>query len=136
MNDGEFVAERGLLHGFDHVVWIIVGLNGLGGYSSAMKYADNIKCFAAGLAILAGTLLSVPIFEFEPIQDLPPRRGGTISASTVYAWAPERPAACREGRRRPRHSAENMDLELDTLEDEERQQLSGDASTLTTQQHR
>lgn len=126
MNDGEFVAERGLLHGFDHVVWIIVGLNGLGGLlvAATMKYADNIvKCFAAGLAILAGTLLSVPIFGFELHGTFLLGVACTISASTVYAWAPERPAACREGGRKPRHSAENMDLELDTLEDEEQQQL-------------
>ena len=31
------------------------------------RYADNIvKCFAAALAILSGTLISVPLFHFHP----------------------------------------------------------------------
>ena len=79
--------------------WIIVILNGLGGLlvAATMKYADNIvKCFAAGLAILAGTLLSVPIFGFELHSIFMLGVACTISASTVYAWAPDWPAAIGE----------------------------------------
>ena len=102
LNDGEFVSERGVLHGFDSVVWGVVVLNGLGGLlvAATMKYADNIvKCFAAALAILSGTLLSVPIFGFHlsPVFSL--GCGCTVLASILYSWAPDRPAAC--GERRP-----------------------------------
>ena len=67
--DGPFIAEHGVLGGFDAVVWLIVLLNGLGGLlvAATMKYADNIvKCFAAALAILSGPLLSIPLFGFQP----------------------------------------------------------------------
>ena len=55
LNEGQFVAKHGVLHGFDGVVWLVVVLNSLGGLlvAATMKYADNIvKCFAAALAIL------------------------------------------------------------------------------------
>ncbi|KAL3897537.1 MAG: hypothetical protein SGPRY_013030, partial [Prymnesium sp.] len=58
-NDFQSVSEHGWLAGFDLVVWFIVMLNGLGGLlvAATMKYSDNIvKCFAAALAILSGTL--------------------------------------------------------------------------------
>jgi UDP-sugar transporter A1/2/3 len=91
------VAQYGVLQGFDHVVWLIVMLNGLGGLlvAATMKYADNIvKCFAAALAILSGTLLSVPIFGFELSATFSVGVACTVSASTLYSWAPNVPAAC------------------------------------------
>ena len=94
--DGEFVAEHGLLYGFDAVVWLIVVLNGLGGLlvAATMKYADNIvKCFAAALAILSGTLLSVPLFGFEPSRMFAVGAGCTVLATTLYSWAPPNFAA-------------------------------------------
>ena len=97
LNDGEFALQRGVLHGFDAVVWCIVFLNGLGGLlvAATMKYADNIvKCFAAALAILSGTLLSVPIFGFELQPLFATGVAVTVTASVLYSWAPERPAAC------------------------------------------
>ena len=71
-------------------------LNGLGGLlvAATMKYADNIvKCFAAALAILSGTLLSVPIFGFELSATFLLGVGCTVLASILYSWAPDRPAA-------------------------------------------
>ena len=100
LNDGEFVTSYGFLHGFDAVVWLIVVLNGLGGLlvAATMKYADNIvKCFAAALAILSGTLLSVPIFGFELSPIFAVGVACTITASILYSWAPERPARCARG---------------------------------------
>ena len=100
LNDGEFVGKHGVLQGFDNVVWCIVVLNGLGGLlvAATMKYADNIvKCFAAALAILSGTLLSVPIFGFTPAPLFSLGVGCTIVASVLYSAAPERPAAWRGG---------------------------------------
>ena len=72
-------------------------LNGLGGLlvAATMKYADNIvKCFAAALAILSGTLLSVPIFGFELSPIFAVGVACTICASILYSWAPERSEAC------------------------------------------
>eukprot|EP00966_Prymnesium_polylepis_P019157 441384-Prymnesium_polylepis.1 len=92
INDWDAVSRDGLLAGFDGVVWLIVVLNGLGGLlvAATMKYADNIvKCFAAALAILSGTVLSVPIFGFELSSLFLLGSGCTILASILYAWAPE-----------------------------------------------
>ena len=91
-NDGAFVAANGVLQGFDGVVWMIVLLNGVGGLlvAAAMKYADNIaKCFAAALAIVTGTLLSVPIFGFRLTPIFGVGATCTIVATTVYSLAPD-----------------------------------------------
>lgn len=100
-NDGERVRANGVLQGFDHIVWVIVILNGLGGLlvAATMKFADNIvKCFAAALAILSGTLLSVPIFGFELSAHFSVGVACTVCATTLYSWAPDRPSACGGGR--------------------------------------
>ena len=90
--DGTFVPRHGLLAGFDSLVWVIVLLNGCGGLlvAATMKYADNVvKCFAAALAILSGTLLSVPIFGFAPSPGFALGAALTIGASVLYAAAPD-----------------------------------------------
>ena len=91
------LRSYGLLHGFDGVVWLVVLLNGCGGLlvAATMKYADNIvKCFAAALAILTGTILSVPIFGFELQPRFTLGVALTIAASILYSWAPEKPRVC------------------------------------------
>ena len=92
VNDGEFVVAYGVLQGFDVLVWLIVLLNGLGGLlvAATMKYADNIaKCFAASLAIVSGTVLSVPIFGFALSGSFGIGALCTIVASTLYSLAPD-----------------------------------------------
>ena len=60
--------------------------------AATMKYADNIvKCFAAALAILSGTLLSIPLFGFQPSHTFALGVGLTVVASTIYSSAPETP---------------------------------------------
>ena len=95
-SDGDAIREHGLLHGFDSVVWVVVLLNGVGGLlvAATMKYADNVvKCFATALAIIAGTLLSVPIFAFTPSEHF--TAGATIavaclsSSGTCGSWYTE-----------------------------------------------
>lgn len=92
-HNGDFVRNYSILQGFDGVVWGIVLLNGLGGLlvAATMKYADNIvKCFAAALAILSGTLLSVPLFGFELSAMFAVGVACTVLATILYSWAPER----------------------------------------------
>ena len=90
-NDGQQLIELGMLHGFDSIVWSIVLLNSCGGLivAATMKYADNVvKCFASGLAIIVGSILSIPIFEVQ----LPPTFlfgcSFVVGASILYARAP------------------------------------------------
>jgi len=92
LKDGEFVFKYGVLQGFDGVVWAIVVLNGLGGLlvAATMKYADNIaKCFAAGLSIVSGTVLSMPLFGFLPSSTFGMGASCTVLASVLYSLAPE-----------------------------------------------
>merc|ERR1740130_33207 len=91
VSDGNFIAKHGALQGFSPAVWMVVVLTSLGGLlvAACMKYADNIlKCFATAFAIIVGTILSVPIFDFtiSPLFVV----GGvlTVLASVLYAWAP------------------------------------------------
>ena len=70
--------------GFNDIVWLVVIVNGLGGLlvAATMKYADNIvKCFATALAIISGTLLSVPIFGF-------------VLSQVCFAHTPSAPTPC------------------------------------------
>lgn len=100
LNDGAFVATYGIFQGFDLCVWCIVLLNGAGGLlvAATMKYADNIvKCFAAALAILTGTLLSIWCFDFHPSPLFSFGCLVTIGATILYAWAPEPTAVCPRG---------------------------------------
>ena len=58
-----------------------------------MKYADNIvKCFAAALAIITGTLVSVPLLSFELNRTFVTGAMSTVAASVLYARAP--PCVC------------------------------------------
>ena len=77
-------------------MWLIVLLNGCGGLlvAATMKYADNIvKCFAAALAILSGTLLSIPCFGFWPSELFAAGAAFTVLATVLYSWAPKEPPA-------------------------------------------
>ena len=73
------------------MVWLIVVLNGCGGLlvAATMQYADNIvKCFAAAVAILCGTVLSVPIFQFSLSGMFVFGAVTTGAATVLYTSAP------------------------------------------------
>ena len=72
------------------------------------RYADNIvKCFATALAILSGTLLSVPMFGFQVEPLFAAGAACTVVASILYAWAPNVGAsALSEVPARGRHNSE------------------------------
>mmetsp|Transcript_6744 Transcript_6744/g.17722 ORF Transcript_6744/g.17722 Transcript_6744/m.17722 type:complete len:121 (-) Transcript_6744:127-489(-) len=54
-----------------------------------MKYADAIvKCFAGAIAIIGGTLLSVPLFGFVISRTFFLGVCCTVISSSLYAWAP------------------------------------------------
>lgn len=91
MSDGPFIDKHGLLHGFGAVEWAVVFVNGAGGLliAAVMKYADSIaKCFANALAIISGTILSVPIFGFTLSMTFVCGALLAIIASVLYAVAP------------------------------------------------
>jgi len=126
--DFDFLRDYGMLQGFDSVVWGIVLLNGCGGLlvAATMKYADNIvKCFAAALAILSGTLLSIPCFAFRPSRLFAAGAFFTVLATVLYSWAPtQAPAwltcAKSEARRRSEAAEEQLETLADLLEEGER----------------
>uniref|UniRef100_A0A7S0Q5V3 UDP-galactose transporter n=1 Tax=Coccolithus braarudii TaxID=221442 RepID=A0A7S0Q5V3_9EUKA len=92
LRDGEQLRVYGLLHGFDASVWLVVVLNGVGGLlvAATMKYADNIvKCFAAALAIICSTILSVPLFDFNLKPIFLIGSSFTIAATIIYSRAPK-----------------------------------------------
>lgn len=67
LNDGEIIREKGILHGFNSITWIVVMNQAFGGLLVAIviKYADNIiKGFATSIAIVVSTILSIFLFGF------------------------------------------------------------------------
>ena len=96
-HDSERVRRHGLLVGFDGLVWLVALNLGVGGLlvAATMKYADNIlKCFATALAVLSGTLLSVPLFGFELTRAFALGASCTVGATALYSLGHEgkRPA--------------------------------------------
>ena len=113
LKDGAFLTSYDMLQGFDSVVWCIVLLNGIGGLlvAATMKYADNIaKCFAAALAIVSGTVLSVPLFGFPISPSFGTGASCTIVASTIYSLAPDRLACFGKPLLKPNEPAEETEL--------------------------
>jgi UDP-sugar transporter A1/2/3 len=91
-HDGERVRRHGLLAGFDGLVWLVALNLGVGGLlvAATMKYADNIlKCFATALAVLSGTLLSVPLFGFELTHGFALGASCTVGATALYSLGHE-----------------------------------------------
>ncbi|EFO19419.1 UDP-galactose transporter [Loa loa] len=69
IQDRRKVLERGMLVGFDIVVWCLIILSSIGGITVAVviKYADNIlKAFAASIAIIVACIASALLFQFRP----------------------------------------------------------------------
>lgn len=68
VKNGAAVSEKGMLFGFDFVVWIVVFLQSFGGLVVAVvvKYADNIlKGFATSAAIVLSCVASMYFFDFQ-----------------------------------------------------------------------
>lgn len=89
VHDGARVGTQGILAGFDAIVWLIAIDLGIGGLlvAATMKYADNIiKCFATALAVLSGTLLSVPLFAFQLTRAFALGAACVIGATCLYSW--------------------------------------------------
>lgn len=118
LKDSAFLTSYDMLQGFDSVVWCIVLLDGIGGLlvAATMKYADNIaKCFAAALAIISGTVLSVPLFGFPLSPSFGIGASCTIIASIIYSLAPDRLACFGKPLPKPNEPAE--EIELSTLDE-------------------
>ncbi|KAE9546996.1 hypothetical protein FO519_009792 [Halicephalobus sp. NKZ332] len=67
--NGKAVYQKGLMQGFDWVVWGVVFYLALGGIIVAVtiKYADNIlKTFATSLSIIVGTIAAIYVFNDWP----------------------------------------------------------------------
>jgi hypothetical protein len=89
------------------------------------KCADNIvKCFAAALAIVSGTLISVPLFNFHPSRLFAVGGLCTVSATVLYSWAPTQwpEGWTRAGRQQQRRRAA-ASLELEALDAQERRHM-------------
>ncbi|VDK32959.1 unnamed protein product [Gongylonema pulchrum] len=68
IQDSGKVLKKGLLVGFDIVVWGMIFLSALGGLTVAVviKYADNIlKAFATSIAIIVACVASALLFSFR-----------------------------------------------------------------------
>uniref|UniRef100_A0A7S1RBL0 UDP-galactose transporter n=1 Tax=Alexandrium catenella TaxID=2925 RepID=A0A7S1RBL0_ALECA len=67
--EGSEIRERGFFAGYTWVVWCVVLLQAASGILVALviKLADNIiKSFSAAMSLLISTLVSIPVFGFQP----------------------------------------------------------------------
>lgn len=92
LSDGDTVMNKGFLHAYTHLVWIIVILQGFGGLVVAVvvKYADNIlKGFATSFAIVFSAVASVYIFAFEVHWLFAVGAGLVIVSIFMYGYVPK-----------------------------------------------
>lgn len=88
---------------------------------ASLRRALHFRCFAAALAIIAGTICSVPIFAFQLRPSFLLGATSTVAATVLYARAP--PCSCIDSllhRLRPRKPT------LYAASAEERQSLTRD----------
>ncbi|XP_064604394.1 UDP-galactose translocator-like isoform X2 [Liolophura sinensis] len=91
--DSTQFQEKGFFHGFDFLVWVVIGLQSFGGLMVAMvvKYADNIlKGFATSAAIVLSSVASIFIFNFVLSPQFTIGAGLVMLALYVYGtYAPQ-----------------------------------------------
>ncbi|KAK0411808.1 hypothetical protein QR680_005857 [Steinernema hermaphroditum] len=88
LQDGAAIASKGMLFGFDFIVWLTVFWYCIGGLSVAVciKYADNIaKNFATSVAIIISTFGSMYLFSFQP--GAPFSIGATLVIFSIFLYS-------------------------------------------------
>ena len=88
------VADKGMMIGFDSLIWTIVLVYAVGGLTVAVviKYADNIlKGFATSVSILASCVASVFLFNFYPTQQF--AVGTMLVMASIYVYSKYPPKA-------------------------------------------
>ncbi|XP_043228906.1 UDP-galactose translocator-like isoform X1 [Amphibalanus amphitrite] len=96
LTDGEVIAAKGLLFGFDAWVWFVVMQNAMGGLLVAVvvKYADNIlKGFATSLAIIISCIVSIYLFDFQLTAQFALGTALVLLAVFMYSYQPKEAAA-------------------------------------------
>uniref|UniRef100_A0A914V7E2 UDP-galactose translocator n=1 Tax=Plectus sambesii TaxID=2011161 RepID=A0A914V7E2_9BILA len=86
--DGAVVASKGMMVGFDSLIWIIVLVYAVGGLTVAVviKYADNIlKGFATSVSILVSCVASVFLFNFYPTNQF--AIGTVLVMASIYVYS-------------------------------------------------
>lgn len=66
--DGDKIFSKGWFYGYDHLTWLIITNQAMGGLLVAfvIKYADNIlKGFATSISIIVSAIFAYFIFDFE-----------------------------------------------------------------------
>ena len=89
--DWTIVRERGVLHGFCPLTWVVVCMFAFGGLLVAVviRFADNnLKNLAMALAILTSCLVSVPLFGFAPNLLFACGALGVLMSIFIFAWVP------------------------------------------------
>lgn len=66
--DGETIANQGFFAGYNWVVWLMIGIQAIGGIGAgfAIAYADRTaKTTATGLSLIVGILTSLSVFDLD-----------------------------------------------------------------------
>jgi UDP-galactose transporter len=88
INDGRKIAEKGVLFGYTHLVWIVICMQAFGGLLVAIvvKYADNIlKGFATSFSIVLSCVISIYLFTFHVSFQFVFGAGLVMTAIYIYS---------------------------------------------------
>lgn len=95
VKDGALVHEKGLLFGYNTLVWVVVSQQAVGGLIVAVvvKYADNIlKGFATSLSIILSCIASVFLFDY--VITLKFTLGAALVILAIYLYG--RPTSAKQ----------------------------------------
>ena len=85
--DGVIINERGFLHGYTPLVWVVISVQAGGGLLVAVvvKYADNImKVFATSIAIVIGAVVNAVVGGFRPDFRFIVGAAGVCGSTVMY----------------------------------------------------
>ena len=87
LKDGARINEKGLLFGYNTLVWVVISQQAVGGLIVAVvvKYADNIlKGFATSLSIILSCIASVFLFDY--VISLKFTVGAALVIAAIYLY--------------------------------------------------
>eukprot|EP00928_Gymnodinium_smaydae_P023622 TRINITY_DN19421_c0_g4_i1.p1 TRINITY_DN19421_c0_g4~~TRINITY_DN19421_c0_g4_i1.p1 ORF type:complete len:358 (-),score=29.50 TRINITY_DN19421_c0_g4_i1:195-1268(-) len=87
--DGNLIADKGFLQGYNALVWFVIVLQALNGLvvAAVLKYADNIlKCFGTAISMVLSCLLSAIVLgEFVPDLQFLLGTALVLQATSIYS---------------------------------------------------
>lgn len=99
--DRSSATTNGFFHGYDYLVWVVIGIQAFGGLMVAVvvKYADNIlKGFATSASIIISSIAAIFLFDFHLSIQFVFGAGLVISSVYIYSVFVPKPTSATQSK--------------------------------------